>query len=139
MQILAERPDAVTVAWHSRVIKRREQQFKGRIVVVDRRQTRAIRGVLRGLEADTHVPDPATITAVRDFWKGNVDAEEDAKILRQLETLHRNGLENAAANTIRRALQSEPPDRGPFRAHLAQAIGGLEGMERFLIRWTTGT
>ncbi len=133
LRLLAQRPEAVSVAFHTYVVKGHEKKYKRRVDIVDNRHTRNIRDVLRGLRDDTREIDPATVAVVREHWRKLLDREDDANVLRQLEQIHRRELAQSRANLIRDALQADPPDRRPFRTYLVEALGDREDLARFLV------
>ena len=140
LRSISARPDAVTFARPTRHLKAYEKAFKRPVddLIRDPKLTDNIRDVLTGLRDDTHDIDPSTIDRVRAFWGERVAKEDDAKFVRELEAVHRKNLDQSRANVIRNALNAEPPDRGPFRDYLAEAMGTLDHLADFLVAMDYG-
>ena len=136
LKIVSRRPEAFCVARHTFLFKRDERRYRHRLALaglIDPRHTENMRDVLRGLRDDTHTIDPTTVRAKRDHWRQVLDHEEDPRVLRELTALHRQQLPQPRANLIRRALQGDSADRGPFREYLLEAVGGLDDLAAFLV------
>jgi hypothetical protein len=140
LRAISARPEAITFARPTKHLKAYEKAFKCPIddLIQDPKQTDNIREVLCGLRDDIHELAPKTIDRVRAFWRERVAREEDARFVRELEAVHRKMLDQTRANAIRNSVNADPPDRGPFRDYLAEAMGTLEDLADFLIAMDYG-
>ena len=128
---LAARPEAVLVVDDTILFRVAEQRYRTQIHnVVNAKWTGQLREVIAGLDVGAEYDDDG-VEAVRKAWSERLGRENNARIVRELEGVHRRVVPRERATEIRNALVAS--DRGPLREYLVEAIGGIEGIAEFLM------